>query len=412
MYIEDVITKVGTQWFYSGNNTDFETFLRTKDFEIISNMSDQLASGDALTEKQANLALRILNKNSLAISDIVPDIFNTLVSPSWKYKFRVLPTLREISIKEVEETSPTPHKRTAITLSFPYDHSLVEEFKNRNYKTHDIHRGSWNSRIKLWVFPLTEKNILYLGDKLLEMGFQASEDFLNYYNELVTARAEFEKHIPMLTYNHDKFEIVNGHPSIPQPDTESVAEALFFARKYGVTVWDETVDKMLTNHGNDVTRKILNSTKNDRVWVNHDEIQIDNFNDLVYYGGNILIVVPGGSEYALTKKWVEYLNRIGISNKEISVMFRLPNEQANFNTYVREQQLNNPVDENTRIVFVSTKITKPLVKSGIQFKTAINLGYYNYMHFTMSALMDSMSNLVFYSMKAPTERTSWQQHEL
>lgn len=411
MYIEDVITKVGTQWFYTGKNPDFESFLISKDFEVISSMSDQLTSGNGLTEKQAGLALRILNKNSLAISDVVPDIYNILVNPSWKNPFRVLPTEKKISIDEIEE--PGSPKRTAILLSFPYDHELVEEFKNRNYKVHDVHRGSWNVRIKSWVFSLTEKNIIYLGDKLLERGFQACEKFSNYYNELKAACNEFDKHVPMLSYRNGTFEIINAHPSIPQPNTDSVVEALFFAKKYGVLVWDDTIDQMLASHDNVITSKILNSSKNDRVWINHDEIDIDKFDDLVYYGGNILIVVPGGSELALTKKWVNFLNRVGVQNEQISVMFRLPNEHAQFNTYVREEQLNNPVTENTRVVFVSTKITKPLVKSGIKFKTAINLGYYNYMHFTMNALMDGMSNMVFYSMKAPTERlTTWQQHEL
>lgn len=411
MYIEDVIIKVGTQWFYTGKNTDFEKFLCSKDFEIISNMSDQLHTGSALTEKQAVLVLRILNKNSLAISDVVPDIYNILVNPTWKHAFRVLPTEKKISIEEIEEVGMPKH--TVILVSFPYDHELVEKFKSRNYKIHEVHRGSWNVRIKSWAFSLTEKNIIYLGDKLLERGFQTCETFTSYYNELKAACNEFDKHVPMLSYRNNQFEIVNGHPSIPQPNTDSVAEALFFAKKYGVLVWDDTIDQMLASHNNVVTSKILNSTKNDRIWLNHDEIEIDKFDDLVYYGGNILIVVPGGSELLLTKKWVNFLKRVGIPSEQISVMFRLPNEHAQFNTYVREENLNNPVTENTRVVFVSTKITKPLIKSGIKFKTAINLGYYNYMHFTMNTLMDGMSNLVFYSMKAPTERsTTWQQHEL
>jgi hypothetical protein len=93
-------------------------------------------------------------------------------------------------------------------------------------------------------------------------------------------------------------------------------------------------------------------------------------------------------------------------------MFRLPNEQSAFNEYVRLAGLNNPVDENTRIVFVSTKITKPLIKSGVKFNTVINLGYYNYMHFTMSTVVDNARNLVYYSMKAPTKNNKWQPQEL
>ena len=161
-----------------------------------------------------------------------------------------------------------------------------------------------------------------------------------------------------------------------------------------------------------MTRGVLRST-NDRPWFNNTEVSIDKFTDLVKYSSPTLIIIPGGSELDSIIKWTEFVLSIGITQEEISVMFRLPNEQATFNSYVKQMNLNNPVDENTKVVFVSTKVTKPLVKSGVKFKTVINLGYYNYLHFTMSAAVDNAQNLVYYSMKQPNNyKNKWQQREL
>jgi hypothetical protein len=109
---------------------------------------------------------------------------------------------------------------------------------------------------------------------------------------------------------------------------------------------------------------------------------------------------------------MEFAYRLGIETKDMSVMFRLPNEQSDFNQFVKDHELNGPITDTTRIVFVSTKITKPLIKSGVKFNTVINLGYYNYMHFTMSTVVDNARNLVYYSTKAPTIQKRWQPHEL
>ena len=136
------------------------------------------------------------------------------------------------------------------------------------------------------------------------------------------------------------------------------------------------------------------------------------FADLLNYGGPAMVIVPGGSELEVVKQWSDFAHSLEISNEQMSVMFRLPNEQAEFNKYVKTAELNNPVDEKTRLVFVSTKITKPLIKAGIRFNTVINLGYYNYMHFSMSTVVDNARNLVYYSMKTPAKNTRWQPHVL
>ena len=408
MYIEDIIIKLNQSSYFITGNYLFSKFVGSPEFKVISSMGEQLSIGTPLTERQALLAMRILVTNQHMFQEIDSKIPMYLITPAWKYKFRTLPTTPMISIASID----IENKNTRIiTLQFPFEEFAVRELRERNHRVHSLYKGKWNVRERTWQYHLTEKNILDLGNLFLNSRFIADAEFMGYYNELTLAIDELDKHVPMLAYSDGNYIIKNAHAAIPQPDTESAAEAAFFARKYGITVWDDSVHDRI-NLLSDHTKKILSSTNKDRIWFDDRKVPITEFEDIVKYGDKILIVVPGGSELVNTKNWVNFAESIGVDTKNISVMFRLPGEQNAFNEYIKNTGLNNPITENTKIVFVSTKITKPLVKSGIHFTTVINLGYYNYLHFSMNAQIDGVCNKIYYSMKTPTEQTSWQQHEL
>jgi hypothetical protein len=115
--------------------------------------------------------------------------------------------------------------------------------------------------------------------------------------------------------------------------------------------------------------------------------------------GPCLVVIPGGSEIDTTRTAYEFLSGIGIKNDEMSVMFRLPSGPTEiFNKFVKDNELNSPITENTKIVFVSSKLPKPVLKSKIKFNGIINLGFSN-VHYTMRDFVGKHENLVFYSKK-------------
>jgi hypothetical protein len=137
---------------------------------------------------------------------------------------------------------------------------------------------------------------------------------------------------------------------------------------------------------------------------------VEQFENLVKFGGPTLIIVPGGIEGNHTRRWHESALKWGIDNSDMTVLFRMPNEShGTFNAYIKEHQLNNEVHENTKVVFVSTKIPKPLIKSGLKFNTVINLGYYKDLHYSMSVLLQSTPNIVYYNNKHPHGVNVWPQ---
>jgi len=407
MYIEELIQfAVGSgPWLFKHNN-----IISGHDGTILSSLADQIAfNANQLTEKQGHLALRVLNKHRSELRLTVPLIDSILDQPKWKHPFRVISQQKRILIIKTPVEGNTGN---VIALEFPYNESLVELLRKRNSEVHQLHKGTWDGNVKKWIFNVTETTIEWIGTTFLSQEFHASEEFIELYRSVSEVFLDMEHHLPMLIHTSTGFELKNCHKKIPQPETTNLVEALFWAREYGVTTWDDTIDSKIKTEINPVTRTILSLASSKHPWVDSSMYPIDAFADLLTYGGPALVVVPGGSELSMVKNWMEFAYRLGIETKDMSVMFRLPNEQSDFNQFVKDHELNGPITDTTRIVFVSTKITKPLIKSGVKFNTVINLGYYNYMHFTMSTVVDNARNLVYYSTKAPTIQKRWQPHEL
>ena len=89
-----------------------------------------------------------------------------------------------------------------------------------------------------------------------------------------------------------------------------------------------------------------------------------------------------------------------ISEKDISVMFRLSSDTGSmFNDLVKQEGLNNPISENTKIVFISQKMPKPLIKSDIEFKLVLNLGSLSGVHYSISTYLDSRPDVIRYTDK-------------
>ena len=399
MHIEDLIqfaTGSGP-WLFK-----HESYITGHDSTILASLADQIIyNSNHLTEKQGNLAVRLLGKYRTELRSSVPTIDDDLDNPKWKYPFRVLPKAKSLTIEN-----------NRIYVEFPFETDIVEVFRKRNSEVHDLHKGVWDVEIKKWSFGFTETNIEWLGSVLINRGFQLDPKFVELLRATTEVFNDIENHLPMLVETDNGFGLKNTHKNIPQPQTTNLVEALFWAREYGITVWDDGIDQRINNELHPVTKTILSVSNRKHPWIDSSIHSIDTFTDLLTYGGPAMVIIPGGSELEQVKSWSKFAYSLGIRSEDMSVMFRLPNDQSDFNKFVKEKELNTPVTDSTKIVFVSTKITKPLIKSGVKFNTVINLGYYNYMHFSMSTVVDNARNLVYYSMKTPAKNTRWQPHEL
>jgi hypothetical protein len=133
--------------------------------------------------------------------------------------------------------------------------------------------------------------------------------------------------------------------------------------------------------------------------INSEKDPISCLSTFIKYLGPTLFVIPGGNELTKLRVAYNFLKSLGIENYDMSVMFRLGAEiDRNFNNFVKENDLNSPLGENTKIVFISSKMPKPVLKSNIRFHSIINMGF-EAPHYSIRDFMQNHENLIVYSEK-------------
>ena len=162
--------------------------------------------------------------------------------------------------------------------------------------------------------------------------------------------------------------------------------------------WDETIAKYVDSDELDpTTRAFLKSDPGEKFGVDSQTRQLSDISTIILNLLPVLVIIPGGDELDKMKLSMEFFKDLGIANEEMSVMFRLPSETHGiFNEFVKFNELNSPITANTRVVFVSGKIPKPIFKSRIKFHSVLNLGYSN-VHYTMRDYLKNHENGIMYS---------------
>ena len=401
MYVEELILRLACEGKYL-----FDTPLMPQvgwEYNFLNSVGVQIHLGNALTEKQATQCLKIIKryKTQLEVS------FNTSIdldNPIYQQGFRLVSQNKSVQIADYKGSN-------AIKVKFPYDEQLIKKIhdyiNSTNWRSVQWNIAlkelvaKWDQDEKAWIFSLKEENIIWISLNLVPLGFEPDNKFKDYVAEINTVLDNINDHAPMVVKDGSTYGFKNASSKIAAYDTDNVIDFLFYAKHRGITTWDESVDEDFKNASDSpVIRGILNSIN--ALYIDSNTYEIKEFDDVLKFSGPTLIIIPGGSEIEHTVKWHQHALDCGITNDQIAVLFRTPNQSSGgFNQYVRENNLNNEISENTRLVFVSTKIPKPLVKSGIKINTIINLGYYSQIHFSMSVLLQSPPNIVYYNNKQP-----------
>jgi hypothetical protein len=362
------------------------------DQKLINSLYDQISRGSGFTEKQSTLVLKTLVRYSASLSAFLQkDISPFLSKPSYRLPIRQINTKKKLSIVEHEQY------KKVISAIFPYSEEQVALIrKNKDQLGYAV----WDKEEKCWFFSLTEYNVQFLMELAEKENFEIDEEFQNYANQIKDILKNIEPHIPMLVIEEKTPKIVNCSKNMPPLETTDLLRSVFEARQRGILTWDETISKFLDSDEVDpITREFLKSEFRDSMHIDSEIHKISVLGTIVKNMGPILVVIPGGSELENLMIAYKFLSEIGISNNEISVMFRLPSDtHENFNNFVKNNNLNSPLTEQTKIVFVSSKLPKPVLKSKIKFHSILNMGFNN-VHYTMRDFVGNHENLIFYSKK-------------
>lgn len=388
LYIEDLICRLANEGPYM-----FVQPLQVwpADISVISSLGQNPVIGKGYTEKQRNLVIRLCKKyRGQLFLHLGQDAEDALDNPEFKFPM-IEPASQEKTVSVVNKE---------ILVKFPFSEELVS--KIRKFRDASIVKlVEWDGEDKAWKFKLEESNVLWLNANLDLSAFAVDQEFTEISSEISTILENIEDHVPTIVKTDLGFYFANVKDSVPQPATNDLIETLLLAKHYGISTWDENVSNLLkTGQFSPILTEFLNETNPNSIEFDVNENPIDQFTDLFKYNIPALIIVPGYNEFFTLKTWLQWLKSQNFEEKDISVMFRLASDNGSmFNDLVRQNNVNNPIGENTKIVFISQKLPKPLIKSGIDFKLIVNLGSLSGVHYSVSSYLENRPDVIRYTDK-------------
>jgi hypothetical protein len=390
VYIEDLIERMAGSGKYL---FDAPIASSTTDRELFYSFSEQIVNY-GLTEKQKKLCVSILKKYISALSkDLNLDAEYSIKNNLWRTTSRNLSSTKKIEI--IKKNGKNSH----INFISPYDSKLIEIIKIYKKANENALTGlsSWNAESKTWTFPLTENSIKFFVTTDIFNSFEKDTELLELYQDIEHIEKNIEQYIPIVSETLDGgFVYLNVSKNIPQPTSRNVINVLLHARKYGITIWTDRVNDLLKNSNtNNIVKKFLEIDYSEKLCPSSGEFLLDDFSSIIDEYDNILFVIPVNQETKCTKKIKEYLIRQGYKTEQMSVLFRLENmaDLHGFNQYVRDSRLNNELSEETKFIFVSNKLPKPLIESKKKFDLVISFGS-NLAHYSLQNFLKDHHNVI------------------
>ena len=377
MYIEDLIIAL----------TSRNLTMNPYDSKLIYSFCDQISKGSGFTEKQQNLSVKILKRQVVKLNAILnQEISPFLENPVFKLTQRTVSAHKHMSI--------IPHLtlEKAIKVEFPFNDSLLSLIRSQKHK---LNHCQWDSDQKSWIFSLDERSLTFLRTVAIAEHFTMDSEFEQYQTQIQDIENNIEQYIPMVGFDGKNLKFLNISSIIPQPSTSNIIENLFNARKFGIFTWDESVeDTSEWKNSTQIVKEFLQTDPRGEFNLNLEEHTIFSLGDIIKYLSPVLFVIPSGTELEKLKESMDFLKSVGVHSNEISVLFRLPNETGEeFNNYVRTENLNSPVDDLTKVVFISSKVPKTIIEKKIKFNCVINFNFYS-IHYSIRNLIKWHHNVI------------------
>jgi len=180
------------------NNTPPILSLARYDVGIIDSMSSATQDGKSLTDKQSELAVKIILKYRKQLEKLGIDI-SPVETPKFRLGIRIIDRRRLLYIENDK-----------IILKFSYDTKLIDNIRDLA----KISQGSWcfDTDAKLWKLGITETNVIAAHGFATNNMFEINEEFFTYLNAVL----ECEKNIHeiKLIENNGNLSIINAAPSL------------------------------------------------------------------------------------------------------------------------------------------------------------------------------------------------------
>ena len=375
MHIEDYIE------ILAGHNTENKIILDAKDIKLIKSLSSQTLNHIAFTDRQHTLAKRkIIEYKDQLIANGFNDYENHL--DNLRHPYREIDRRKTVSLITIEVPDLFDlHKKTMLAIKFPYAKKMIkhiEFIKSLQNRIFGIDK-LYDSKTKTHYLEVTEKNIYKIVDRFKDLNFEIDKELIEQYHVIKNFVDTPSNFMPGI-YN---YTLKNVHKNLENYVSKTIGNpspntlALYYDRRdcFGLKYFDQDLLDASLSKFSSLSKKIIHSDQKSIFLSRNEFTHQDICTSLIELKRfPILVVLKKNLESIDLLEMYEGFKKI-IQPKNISVLFRLDNinsENTTFNQVVKELFLNNPVTEQTQIVFLNKdKIPKPLVTS--QFKANVTV---------------------------------------
>jgi len=359
--------------------------LNQNDATIMQSIARQSFRGTALTDRQhALMQSKLLDyrdqfiENGYDFDSAIDNLRQPLREIDRSKYIKIVSHAEMVGPNNVYESYKQNWKW--IKVRFPFSKKDISKLqiivnKARMDRSYHHEKGSHEH-----FFLLKENNLYNLVKLFSNSNFVISQEVLDIYKEIETFNDNRDSYIPGV-YNYNLCNISENanntlNSELGKPDEDNLLLYKDRSLMYGLRYFDEDALNKSSKKFSDLSVRIANrSTGSVFVDRNSRNLQsvLDSFFELERFP--LLIVCDEyQAESQLLNTYEILRNRL--MSQEISVMFRLDGE-TDFNYYVKDKQLNNYVDKNTKVVYTSkSKMSKPLLKADWNFKSVLLLSSY------------------------------------
>jgi hypothetical protein len=209
------------------------------DVQVLASMSSATQSGRALTDRQAELAVKIIQKYQKQLEKLEISI-DPIRTPQYRHGIRTIDRRRLLYVDNDK-----------IVLQFPYDNKLINDIRDLS----KLSQGNWSfdNNKRAWSLAITETNVIAANGFAKNNQFELDESFIEYVLEVESC----EK-IPYeikLTKTNSGLEITNAAKSLVEAinnycgfDSGNVDTLVDNSAIYGYTVDQSILDDTTAKH--------------------------------------------------------------------------------------------------------------------------------------------------------------------
>lgn len=246
-HVEDYLELMGG---YTTQGHSCVISLARYDVSIVGNMASGTAYGTALTDRQADLAVKLILKYRRQFLKHGVD-----VTPVENPQYR-------LPIRKVDRTLTAELVDDVIVLRFPYNRQMIDQLQDQR----SVSKGAmnYNRKEREWKIALTEPNVKWIYEWAVNNHFKTDSKLQELYNQIESC----DHYSIELVKTKDGYDIVNAAPSLKTYINNTLGG-------FG----EDNLIKLIDNAGR------LGYNINDMVWQQEFDISSDMRSALEYLGG-------------------------------------------------------------------------------------------------------------------------------